>query len=115
MAIRYFVNEEKRQVIGLLENTEWDAINKINKLMRDTQFCFCPGEEYMMPREYRTVVQCDPRDEFNVEEGKKKAKKRILDRYRPALNKRINKFYDAALGFNGKVFNTPEELVENTH
>ena len=114
MAIKYFVNEEKRQVIGLLENTRWDAVRKINKMIRDTDFCFCPSEKYYMPSEYRAVVQCDPRDEFNVEEGKKRAKKRILDRYYAALDKRVNKFFNAALVFNGKVFKTPEEMIENT-
>ena len=112
MAIKYFVNEEKRQVIGLLENTRYDAINKIDKLIRDTEFCFCPGEKYMMPDSYRAAVQCDPRDEFSVEEGKKIAKKRILERYYPALDKRVNKFLEACLVFNGKVFNTPEEIKD---
>jgi hypothetical protein len=110
MAIKYFVNEEKRQVIGLLEGTEWDAINKINKMMLDTGFCFCANEKFMMPSEFRAVVQCDPRDEFIVEEGMKIAKKRIMERYYAALDKRVNKFYDAALIFNGKIFKTPEAL-----
>ena len=113
MAIKFFVNEEKRQVIGVLENTRWDAVNKIDKMIRDTDFCFCPSEKYMMPDNYRAVVQCDPRDEFSVEEGKKKAKERILNRYYPALDKRVNKFFDAALFFNGKVFKTTE-VIENT-
>ena len=114
MAIKYFVNEEKRQVIGLLENTRWDAINKISKMISDTDFCIVPNKKYMMSDEYRTVVQCDPRDEFSVEEGKKKAKERILKRYYTALDKRVNKFFDAALVFNGKVFDTPVELKNNT-
>ena len=114
MAIKYFVNEEKRQVIGLLENTRWDAYNKICKILKDTEFCFVPSEKYMMPAEYRVVVQCDPSDEFSVEEGKKIAKKRILDRYYPALHKRVGKFREAALVFNGKVFETPEILENNT-
>lgn len=111
--IRYFVNEEKKQVIGLLEGTRWDAINKINKMMRDTDFCFCPGEKFMMPDKFRTVVQCDPRDKFDPEVGKRWAKERILQRYYKALDKRIDKFYDAALVFNGKVFKTLEH-IENT-
>ena len=45
--IKYFVNEEKRQVIGLLENTRWDAFNKICKTVRDTDFCVVPHEKYM--------------------------------------------------------------------
>ena len=114
MAIKYFVNEEKRQVIGLLENTRWDAYNKICKILRDTDFCFVPNEKYMMPAEYRVVVQCDPSDEFSVDEGKKIAKKRILDRYYPALYKRVDKFREAALIFNGKVLETPEILENNT-
>ena len=109
MAIKYFVNEEKRQVIGLLENTRWDAYNKICKMLRDTDFCLAPNNKYMMPVEFRAVVKCDPSDEFNVEEGKRIAKKRILDRYYPALHKRVDKFREAALIFNGKVFETPEE------
>ena len=114
MAIKYFVNEEKRQVIGLLENTQWDAYNKISKMVRDTDFCVAPSKKYMMPAEFRAVVQCDPQDEFNVEEGMKIAKKRILDRYYPALHKRVDKFREAALVFNGKVFETPEAVEENT-
>ena len=114
MAIKYFINEEKRQVIGLLENTRYDAINKIEKMLGDTEFCFCGSEKYLMPSEYRAVVQCDPRDEFSVEEGKKKAKERIMKRYYPALDKRVNKFCEALLVLNGKVFETPEALENNT-
>ena len=114
MAIKYFVNEDKRQVIGLLENTRWDAVNKISKMVRDTDFCVVPGNKYQMPNEFRVVVQCDERDEFDPEVGKKIAKKRILDRYYPALHKRVDKFREAALMFNGKVFETPAELENNT-
>ena len=110
MAIKYFVNEKKRQVVGLLEDTQFDAINKINKMMADTKFCFCMGDEYLMPSEYRAVVQCDPRDEFSVEKGMKIAKERIMKRYYPAVDKRVNKFFDAMLVLNGKIFNTTEEM-----
>ena len=112
--IKYFINEDKRQVIGLLENTRWDAYNKISKMIGDTDFCVAPSEKYMMPTEYRAVVQCDPSDEFSVNEGKRIAKKRILDRYYPALHKRINKFREAALVFNGVVFETSDEVENNS-
>ena len=114
MAIKYFVNEEKRQVIGLLDNTRYDAINKIEKMLGDTEFCFCGGKKYLMPSEYRAVVQCDERDEFDPEIGKRIAKERILDRYYPALDKRVNKGLKALLVLNGKVFKTPEALENNT-
>lgn len=113
MAIKYYVNEEKRQVIGVLSNCRWDAVNKINKMMRDTEFCVVPSKKYLMVPEYRVVVQCDERDEFNPEVGKAIAKKRILDRYYAALDKRVDKFREAALVMNGKVFETPENLENN--
>ena len=108
--IKYFINEEKRQVIGLLDGTQWDAYNKISKMVRDTDFCVAASEKYMMPTEYRAVVQCDPADEFSAEEGKRIAKQRILDRYYAALDKRVDLFRENALVLNGKVFNTPAEL-----
>lgn len=110
MAIKYFINEEKRQVIGLLENTKYDAINKIEKMLGDTEFCFCASRKYLMPNEFRAVVQCDPRDEFNIEEGMRIAKERIMKRYYPALDKRVNKARVALLILNGKVFETPEAI-----
>lgn len=112
--IKYYINEEKRQVIGLLDGTRWDAYNKICKMVRDTDFCVAPNEKYMMPTEFKAIVQCDPSDEFNIEEGKRIAKERILERYYTALDKRVDKFRGAALVFNGKVFETPEELKNNS-
>ena len=111
--IKYFINNEKRQVIGLLENTRWDAINKISKMVRDTDFCVVPNEKYMMPSEFRVTVTCDERDEFDVEIGKKIAKQRLLKNYYTSLDKRVNKFFDAVLIFNEKAFKTPE-VLENT-
>ena len=112
--IKYFVNEEKRQVIGLLDGTRFDAVNKINKMMLDTEFCVCMGEKYMMPSDFRAVVTCDPDDKFDVEVGKQIAKKRILERYYAALDKRVDKFREALLVFNGQIFNTPDEMKNNS-
>ena len=113
MAIKYFVNEEKKQVIGVLSGCRWDAINKIDKMMGDTEFCFVPSKKYQMKNEYRAVVCCDERDEFDVEVGKTIAKQRIMERYYSALDKRVDKFRNAALILNGKVFETPAELKNN--
>ena len=108
--IKYFVNKEKRQVIAVLENTKWDAYNKIEKMIADTQFCFIPTSKYLMPGQFKVTVNCDPRDEFDVEIGKNIAKKRILKNYYASLDKRVDKFYEDALAFNGKVFKTPEGI-----
>jgi hypothetical protein len=111
--IKYFINEDKKQVIGVLEDTRWDAVNKINKMIRDTDFCVVASEKYMMPDKFKAIVQCDPADEFDPEVGKKIAKERIMSRYYPALDKRVGKFFDAALVLNGKVFETPWDCENN--
>jgi hypothetical protein len=79
-------------------------------MLGDTEFCFCPSKKYLMPNEFRAVVQCDERDEFDPEVGKRIARERILDRYYPALDKRVSKCLDALLALNGKVFKTPAEI-----
>lgn len=112
--IKYFVDEDERKVVAVLENTRWDAYNKICKMVRDADFCVVPKEKYMMHSAYRAVVSCDERDEFNVETGKKIAKERVLDHYYEALDKRVDEFRNAVLVMNGKVFETPVELENNT-
>lgn len=114
MAIKYFVNEEKKQVIGLLENTRWDAVNKIEKMVSNTDFCVTLNKKYMMPSRFKVTVTCDPRDTFDPEIGKRIAKKRILDRYYKSLDQKVDAFRIAAMELNSKVFETPVELEETT-
>ena len=111
--VRYFVNEEERVVVAVLENTRWDACNKICKMMRDTDFCLVPKNKYMMHNTYRAIVTCDEQDEFDVEIGKKIAKQRVLDHYYEALDKRLDEFRSSVLILNGLVFETPEEMKNN--
>ena len=112
--IKYFVNEDERKVIAVLENTRWDAYNKICKMVRDTDFCVVPKDKYMMHSAYRSVITCDARDVFDVEVGKQIAKKRVLEHYYAALDKRVDEFRNSVLVMNGKIFETPVELENNT-
>ena len=112
--IKYFVNEDDRKIVAVLENTRWDAYNKICKMTRDTDFCVVPKDKYMMHAAYRAVITCDERDEFNVEIGKKIAKQRVLEHYYEALDRRVDEFRHSLLVMNGKVFETPAELENNT-
>ena len=112
--IKYFVNEEERKVVAVLENTRWDAYNKICKMTRDTDFCVVPKDKYMMHSAYRAVVTCDEKDEFNEEVGKKYAKERVLEHYYAALDKRVDEFRASVLVMNGKIFETPEIVEEST-
>ena len=111
--IKYIVIPEQRMVKAILESTEYDACNKIAKMLRDTPFCAF-SKRYMMPHRFVAKVVCDEKDEFDVEFGKARAKKIVLDNYYKSLDKKLDYFREDALVFNGKVFETPAELENNT-
>lgn len=90
--IRYYVNNEKRQVIGVLDGTRYDVLKKINKLIDNENFGCYYNVKCLMPDSFKVVVTCDPSDKFDIDIGKKIAKKRIMDRYYKSFDKRMNFF-----------------------
>ena len=111
--VKYIVVPERRMVKAIIENTEYDAYNKINKMLRDTPFCAC-SEKYLMPNRFVATVYCDERDEFNEKFGKDRAKKIVLDNYYKSLDKKIAKFKEDVLVMNEKVFANHEAIENNT-
>ena len=111
--VKYIVVHERRMVKAIIENTEYDAYNKIKKMLRDTPFCAC-SDKYLMPNRFVATVYCDERDEFNEQFGKDRAKKIVLDNYYKSLDKKIAKFKEDVLAMNEKVFATPEAVENNT-
>ena len=104
--IKYYVNDKQRQVIGILDGTRYDAVNKIDKLLDGSPFCYV-NEKCLMPDSFKAVVTCDPADEFDVDTGKKIAKERIMDRYYSSFDKRIEVFITDVNDLWGKFFVTP--------
>lgn len=97
MAIKFYSVPEKRQTVAVLSNCKYDVLNKIDKIMRETGFCFSPNGDkeynrYLMPDTFRIVLNCDARDEYNVEEGKNRAKEKLMKNYHRSMNKRLNMF-----------------------
>lgn len=104
MAIKYYEIPEKRQVIAVMSGTEMDAYNKIRKMMHKAGYHFSPMSvkefgSYLMPDDFKVVVTCDERDEYNAEEGKKIAKQRLLSHYYKSLDKRVDKFKHSVAQF----------------
>lgn len=89
--IKYIIIQEKRTVKAILENTQYDACNKISKMIGDAPFC-AVSNKYLMPNRFVVEVPCDERDEFDVEFGMKRAKKILLDNYHKSLDKRVAYF-----------------------
>jgi hypothetical protein len=101
--IKYIIIHERRTVKAILENTEFDACNKIAKMMRDTPFC-AVSDKYLMPNRFVAEVVCDERDEFDVEFGMKRAKKILLDNYHKSMDKKIAYFKADLKKMFGKIF-----------
>ena len=98
MAIKYTIIPEQKKVIATLDNTQYDAFNKVSKICRK----LCEGQtlthiypnldQLIMPNKFKAVVICKDGDEFNEEEGKRIAKSICLEKYYKSFDKKVNRF-----------------------
>lgn len=101
--IRYKVIEDQKMVIAILDNSNRvgskdertcrnDAVSKVRKLIPWELSDEDKKILQMAPR-YVGKAVCHNDDVFDVEEGKRIAKKKVLDKYHNALHRRVSKFY----------------------
>lgn len=90
--IKYIHVPEQFKCVAVLDNTKYDAIHKIAKIMGQTKsLCFDPSK-YTMSSSYRAVVCCHPDDNYDPKVGEKIAKVKLLDRYYAALDSKRDEF-----------------------
>ncbi len=92
--IKYFHVPEQKKTIAVLEGCKWDCVNKIEKVLDSTSLRI-NYRKYMMPDTFRAVVVCHPEDEYSPEEGERRAKRKLLDRYYEVLDKKQELFAEA--------------------
>ena len=111
MAIKYIVLEDQRKIYGIMENTRYDAVNKINRIIGSGNSVFTAhNKKYEMPNTFKACCVCDKKDEFSVDEGKALVKKKVLGKYYKSFDKRIDMFKCDLIQLNSKVFETPSEI-----
>lgn len=98
--IEYVVIPGTKTTIAILRNTAYDCVNKINQMLEYDGMKLYNEKKYLMPNEFIATVKCDPRDKYTVEEGKRQAKKKLMEHYYKSLNKRLDKFSDAITHMN---------------
>lgn len=108
MAIKYYSNPAKKQIIAVLSNTSMDAINKIAKATDDHPF-YCLNTRYLMPDSFRAVATCMDCDEYDENVGKDIAKKKLMKRYYKSFDKRIDMFKEDLIMLNSRIFTEPVE------
>ena len=92
---RFIVNEEKRKVVCIFENTDNMFIDYANKNLqiKPIQGIFYGRNFYnqlRMPNRFVGVATCSPDDEFSVENGKLIAFSRAKDKVQKSFFKRAN-------------------------
>ena len=92
--IKYYDIPEQKKTVAVLENTAFDAINQITKVVGDTNSLCFNSSKYLMNSNYRAVVVCHPDDEYDAEEGRRRAKAKLLDHYYEQLDKKLDMFAD---------------------
>ena len=110
--IKYFVNENQRTVIAVLDNTRYDYYMHIRKRMNVDALPRNIVEASLMPTKFRVEVKCHEQDTFDVEEGKKIAKKRVLENYWRSRRHAMARVRKAAKFWENK-FDDLEDMCED--
>lgn len=104
MSVKYVVVEKKKMVIAMLENTTYDAINRINKELYHTGVdvdYYSP--KVMMAPKYSGTAKCHGDDSFSVEEGKRIAREKCIRNYNRAMDRRMEHFYNEMQKLSSKL------------
>ena len=113
MSIKYIVNEEEKRVVAVLNNTKYDAYNKAMKMCkRLTDKCpniyLVPNpNKMMMPNSFHGITVCHDDDVFDLDEGKRIAKRICLEKYYASFDKKMDKFTDDMDAIGIRIRNIP--------
>lgn len=111
--IKYYYKPSTKQTFAVLNDCQFDAVNKISKFMHGFDWCMCT-DKYMMDDTYRVSVRCAEDDVFDEEKGRKYAKAKLMKKYYRDFDRKIDMFRSDLIELNSRVFETPAELEETT-
>ncbi len=80
--IRYYIDEEKRTVVAVMDDCEYDAIDVLEKMgISNINHDGYNMDKFMMNPIYRGKAKCSPDDEWDEEYGMALARNRMLENY----------------------------------
>ena len=121
MAIRYFVDEDKKVVVCKMVPSRTDVwgdgadgpqaeahsflSDKLSKMFPYVSMTRLAGRMCWkhIAMEYMGKAKCSPEDTFNVEYGKKLARARMFEKYYAALSRAANEFEDIIMELDDMV------------
>lgn len=95
--ITYIIDREKRTVAAYMEHCKYDVFYSISNILKsdfwDMSDLGCLRyDNYMIANTYRGKAKCAPEDAWNVEEGMRIARNRLLEKYWKARHKATHSF-----------------------
>lgn len=97
--VTYYTNPYKKTTTAVITGCQLDAINTFNKkiascvnssLRIDSKY----DERFIMPYQMYATVTCRDGDEYNEEEGLRRALKKLSEKYNRSLYKRLANIYN---------------------
>lgn len=83
---------EQRKVVAQIKGCRYDALNKITKIIGDTDITIGNTSKYLMPDRFSVHVICHPEDQYDFNVGRELARKKLMSRYYASLDKRLKRF-----------------------
>ena len=111
--IRYYYQPSTQKTYAELRNCRFDAINKIDKFMNGFDWCLS-SKKYLMNDTYRVSVKLREGDVHDPVLARKYAKEKLMKRYYRDFDRCVSSFKSDILVLNGRIFETPEEVENNT-
>ena len=97
--LNYIVKPKERKVICIGYGCSLDACEKIKNMLasikgisEDEAEIFSMIDSALMNCEYKGIANCDPEDEFSIEEGKRVARRKMLKNYTNAKVRAMERF-----------------------
>lgn len=128
--LSYKINEEKRTIICIGEDCEYDLIKdlfkRISSESNDIKACFSAiyaipefdlGEALILSEQYKGKAVCSPFDTWDVEKGKAIARKKMRINYNNAKYKKLIKacnLFGACSDVLFDMCNYSESILNNT-
>ena len=91
MAIKYYKVPEKEATIAVLSGCKFDAVNKIVKMLTETELSVYV-DKYIMPDTFRAVVRRHGDDVFDEKVGEYEAKKKLMEKYYKHFDEKMAMF-----------------------
>lgn len=93
-SIKYVVNEKKRTVVAIMEDTRNDVVYYLAN--KDPYYTWRMTDSFFfdMKEKYVGVAKCHEKDEFSPDYGKLIARTRLLVKYYEDFNNRLNYYLE---------------------